>query len=227
MEAASNAAREHGVALVVVLLAVALMSALGAALALSTTAETLIAMNFRRSREALYAADAAAQHTLDDLRVVADWSTLLDGTVASSFVDGVAGTRQLDDGSTIDLATAVDMANCQKTTACSDGDMNTVTDDRPWGPNNPRWKLFGYGHLRQIVSDGSIESPFYVIAMIGDDPGETDGDPSRDGDPGTPGAGIFAVRAEAFGPNGAHRVVELTVMRDGTAARLLTWRELR
>jgi hypothetical protein len=228
MTARRRSACEGGIALIVVLLAMALMSALGVALVLSTTAETHIAMNFRRSHEALYAADAAAQRTLDDLRGVAEWTTLLDGAVLSSFVDGAPdGTRRLDDGATLDLRQVVNMANCQKATTCSDGDMNAITEDRPWGRNNPRWRLFAYGRLREMLPAGAIESPYYVIAMIGDDPAENDDDPGRDGAPPNPGAGIFAVRAEAFGPIGAHRIVELTVARDGSAVRPLSWRELR
>jgi hypothetical protein len=228
MEPQNNASRDRGIALVVVLLAMMLMSALGVALVLSTTAETHIAMNFRRAQEALYAADAAAERAIDDLRAVADWPMLLGGTVQSPFVDGApTGTRRLDDGSMLDLAQTVNMANCQKPAACTDGDMNATTDDRPWGANNPRWKLFAYGRLRDMLPPGAVDSPYYVIAMVGDDPGENDNDPTRDGGPNNPGAGILALRAEAFGPIGAHRVVELTVARGANAVRVLSWRQLR
>ena len=50
--------------------------------------------------------------------------------------------------------------------------------------------------------------------MVGDDPSENDGDPLQDGsDEDNPGAGVLALRAEAFGPGGAHRVIEATVAR--------------
>jgi hypothetical protein len=223
-----SAGRNDGVALLIVLLAVVLLSAIGAALVLATTAEMHIAMNFQRSEQTLYAADAAAERTLDDLRGVADWTTLLSGTVFSPFVDGApSGTRRLADGSSLDLMQVVNMANCQKPTACTSSDMNAVTSDRPWGANNPRWKLFAYGRLRDMLPAGAIDSTSYVVAMIADDPGETDGDPSRDGVTTNPGAGIFAVRAEAFGSGGSHKVVELTVTRNGPDVRPLSWRDLR
>jgi hypothetical protein len=225
----TDGGRDNGVALVIVLLTMALMSALAAALVLSTTAETHIAMNFRRPQEALYAADAAAAKALDDLRPIADWTTVLTGGVLSPFVDGApSGTRRLNDGSTLDLAQVVNMANCQKPTACTTTEMNAVTDDRPWGANNPRWQLFAYGCVRQLLAPGVIDSPYYVIAMTADDPAETDNDPTRDGG-GTnnPGAGVIAVRAEAFGPMGAHKVVELTVAHEGPAVKPLSWSELR
>jgi hypothetical protein len=220
--------RDNGVALLIVLLTMALVSALAAALVLSTTPETHIAMNFRRTQEALYAADAAAARALDDLRPIADWTELIAGGVLSPFVDGPpSGTRQLDDGSTLDLEQVVNMANCQKATGCTTSEMNAVTDDRPWGANNPRWRLFAYGRLRTLLAPGVIESPYYVVAMTADDPGENDNDPTRDGAGSNPGAGIVAVRAEAFGPMGAHKVVELTVARDGVRVKPLSWFELR
>lgn len=220
--------RERGIALIIVLLAMALMSALGVALVLATVAETHISAGFRRSHEALYAAEAGATRAIDDMRAVADWSTFPSGTVLSSFVDGAAGgTRRLDDGTVLDLTQAMNLANCQKSASCSVGDMNAVTDDRPWGANNPRWKLFAFGPLRAMLPSGAIRSPYYVVVMIGDDPGEIDDDPTIDGSPPNPGAGVIALRSEAFGPGGAHRVVELTVARAGPAVRMLSWRELR
>lgn len=228
MEPHAEAPPERGIALVVVLMAMVLMSALGVALVLSTSAETHIALNFLRAQQALYAADAAAQRAIDDLRAVADWTTLLSGAVLSSFIDGAPiGPRRLDDGSVLDLGQVLNMANCQKITTCSVSDMNAVTEDRPWGANNPRWTVFACGRLRDMLPAGAIDSAYYVIAMVGDDPGENDNDPTRDGGPDNPGAGIFAVRAEAFGPIGAHKVVELTVARGGNAVRTLSWRELR
>jgi hypothetical protein len=218
----------RGIALIIVLLAMALMSALGVALVLATVAETHISAGFRRSQEALYAAEAGATRAIDDVRAVADWATLPSGAILSSFVDGAAGgTRRLDDGTVLDLTQALNLANCQKSASCTVDEMNAVTDDRPWGANNPRWNLFAYGPLRDMLPSGAIQCPYYVVVMIGDDPQETDDDPTIDGSPPNPGAGVIALRAEAFGPSGAHRVVELTLTRVGPVVRMLSWRELR
>ena len=105
--------------------------------------------------------------------------------------------------------------------------MDAITEDRPWGANNPRWMLFAYGRLRDVAPPGDVQSPFYCVVMIGDDPSETDGDPTRDGAPGQPGSGVIALRAEAFGPGESHRVVELTVAHGTGAARVVSWREVR
>ena len=53
-----NRSGESGIALVVALMTMVLMMALGAALVLITSSETMIAANFRVSQEAFYAADA-------------------------------------------------------------------------------------------------------------------------------------------------------------------------
>ena len=228
---------EGGTALLVALMAMLLMTALGIALVLTTSAETMIASHFRHSAEGLYAADAVLERSLDDLLAVADWNQLLNGTVQSSFVDGPpSGARALADGSSIDLLDVVALATCEKTAPCSSGDMDAVTTERPWGANNPRWQLYAYGNLREMMPPGIVDSPYYVVSMVGDDPSENDGNPLQDGSSeDNPGARILFLRAEAFGPGGAHKVIEATVARPDESGggiapagvRMLSWREVR
>ena len=225
---------ERGVALVLALMAVLLLSALGFALVATTSTELLIASNYRNGQEGLYAADAAAERALAELPAVAGWNTLFDGSTRSAFVDGPpSGVRTLADGSTIDLAQVVNTANCGKTMACTSADLTAnLTGDRPWGANNPVWRLYAYGRLTDLMRAGRVDSPFYVVLLVGDDSSETDGDPLLDGvDPvNNPGTGVLALRAEAFDPRGAHRIVELTAARadtTGEAVRVLSWREIR
>jgi len=214
------------------MLAAALMSALAVGLLLTASTELRIAANFSASDAASYAAESVVERAILDLSSTNGWDTVINGPTASAFVDGPAGARVLADGSTVDLSRVVNQANCQKIASCSAADMNAVTEDRPWGGNNPRWRLFAYGPLRRMQPPGGVESPFYVVAMVGDDPAENDGDPSRDGtDAANPGAGVIAIRGEAFGPNGAHAVVEVTVARIADPAgrllpglRRLAWR---
>ena len=210
---------EHGVAMIIAMMAMLLMSALGMALVMTTTSETLISGNFRNGQEALYAADAGVERAMEDILTVPDWNKLLDGSTQSAFVDGApSGARTLPDGSTIDLTQAINMANCQKITTCTDVEMNALTAERPWAANNPRWKLYSYSKLQDLLpATNTINSQYYVIVMVGDDPSENDGDPSKDGAAATnPGSGVIAMRAEAFGPRGAHKVIELTLSRTDT-----------
>ena len=228
---------EHGMALLVAMMAMLLMTALGAAIVLTTSSEVMIAARFRNSREGLYAAEAVLERSLDDLLTMPGWNPVLDGSIQSAFVDGVpGGSRMLSDGSVIDLGQTIDMANCRKITACSITDLDAVTVDRPWGADNPRWRLYAYGRLSDMMPTGTINSSYYVMVMVADDPSENDNNPLQDGiGPGNPGAGVLAIRAEAFGPRGAHTVIELMVARIAAAeldsgpsgVRILSWRALR
>jgi hypothetical protein len=229
-----NVRAERGVALVLALMVILLLSALGLALVVTTSTEGLIAANYRSGQEGLYAADAAVERALNDLPGVADWNALLDGSTPSAFVDGAPnGVRTLADGSTIDLTRILSTANCGKATPCSPADLvANLTGGRPWGANNPVWHFYAYGNLADLLPTASVDSPFYVAVLVGDDPSETDGDPLHDGvDPASnPGAGVLALRAEAFGPRGTHKVIELTVARADTPAagvRVLSWRAVR
>ena len=139
-------------------------------------------------------------------------------TVASTFTDGApSGTRRLTDGNQIDLNALVNMANCGRRSTCSAAALSAVTTDRPWGHNNPRWRLLAYGWLDALLEAGPQGSPYYVVALIGDDGSENDGDPTRDGfrigPLPNPGADLVLLRGEAFGPRAAHYEIEAVVER--------------
>jgi PilX N-terminal len=239
---------ERGAALLIALMAILLTMALGTSLILAAGIESKITRNFKTRAEAFYAADAVLEHTVDDLRATSDWNAVLSGFVSSGFTDGPPnGVRALADGRRLDLGEIVNLANCRQTAPCSSGAMDTTTADRPWGPNNPRWQLFAWGPLNGLLP--TTASPCYVIAMVADDSSENDSDPLQDGStPCTqnpvacnPGTGRIELRAEAFGPFGAHKILEATISRsdaggrladDGsgikkTDVRILSWREVR
>ena len=218
--------REDGVAMVVAVMAVLLLTALGTALILSSSAETMIAASFRHGIEARYAAAAMLERGMDDLTAVEDWSLVTGGLLRSPWVDGApTGVRRLSDGSTIDLTQVVNVANCQKSTACSPAELAATTEDRPWGANNPQWRLYAYGPVRDMLGPGTVDSPYYVVLLAGNGPA----------------ASLLAVRAEAFGPRGAHAVVEATAGGAGASSgewdynghsgddgvRVFSWREVR
>ena len=184
-------APDRGVALVIVMMTMLLLTVLGAGLVLTTSAETLIAWNFRGSQQALYAADAAGEWALVDLAAVTpDWPTLLNGSARSWFVDGVAaGKRVLADGSLLDLTAVVQQ--------------------------NAGWRPYAYGPLKDLLPTPPPLSPpsaFYVLVSVA---------------PDAASASRLRVRAEAFGPRGAHKTVELGVLRDGLGVQLQSWTEVR
>ena len=186
-------------------MATMLLSALGLALILTTTTETKITGNYTYAQEAMYAADAAIERTVQDVLTVPDWNDMLSGAQRSAFVDGAAsGTRTLPNGAVIDLGEATNMINCGKLTTCSTTEMNTSTEDRPWGVNNPRYQLFAYGPSNKFIETGTLNSPFYVIVWVADDPAESDDDPTKDGNDATnKGSGVISCarkRGAAAGP---------------------------
>lgn len=215
---------EGGAAMVMALVALAVLSAVGLMLLLSSSSEALIAGAFRDERSALHAADAIAARALDEIAAFADWNALLGGAVSASLADGPpSGTRTLADGSLIDLQQVVSMANCQKPSACTIVDVNAVTERRPWGARNPQWQLYAYGPMRNILPPTDVDPPWYVVLMVADDPLAMDD--------------RIVLRAEAFGARNAHAVVEMLASRqtrsdynDGgehSVVTIMSWREVR
>lgn len=223
---------EQGAALIVSLMATTLMMALGMALVLTTMTEGKIAANYRHGVEALYAAGAAVDWTILDVLAVPDWNRILDGSARSALGDGSLGGAWA-----LDIRHATNMVRCGKASACSDADMDEVTEERPWGRNNPRWQLYAHGPLADLL--GSIDSPIYVAVWLADDPSESDDDPLTDGRAKAGcrpsestcvnlGKGVLALRAHAYGRDGVVRVVGVTLARTDTGqARLLSWQEGR
>jgi Tfp pilus assembly protein PilX len=222
---------ERGVALVIALLAMLLMTALGMALVLVSETESMIGANYRDSVEASYVADAGIERVMQDVLSIPDWNVILtspDGIkagVTSGFVDGrPLNAIPLADGRTINLESATNMINCNKTTSCSDVDMNANDGERQWTLNNPRFRLFAWGPVNDLNATATLNSPFYIAVWIADDGAENDDNPIEDGGPPSAawladgvdknsGAGVLTLRAEAFGPGGSHRVIETTIAR--------------
>jgi PilX N-terminal len=201
---------DRGSALVLVLMAAALLSALGAGLVTMGSTEATIAANFRTSAEARYAAEAAAERAVEDLVKIANWSGSLSGGVSSTFVDGTL-TPTLASNQQIDLiALTADLQ--QRSDAAGS-----------WGANNPRWRLFAYGPLSAVSSTGTGPSSAYLVTWIADDPAEIDGDPAVDSN------GRITLLARSLGLFGSTRAVQLTLIRFGpgpAGVRLLSWQEV-
>jgi len=220
--------RSEGAALVIALLAMCLLMALGLALVLNTATDMMIAAHFSAADEAFYAADAGLELAIDELSRCADWNNVLQGIEHSSFVDGPSSSaRTLSDGSAIDLGQTTNMLNCRHAASCTPGEMDAVTADRPWGFNNPRWTLYAYGPLASLSP--SINSSLYIVVWVGDDQSDNDDNPLIDGgDASNPGHGLVVAHAEAFGPGGAHKVLEATLSRrrPQDRVRVLSWRRI-
>jgi hypothetical protein len=208
-------AGDRGAALITALMAMLLLTALGLALVLSTTTEMMIAGNYRNGQEALYAAEAGIERSMQDLVAVPDWSAIPAGNMTSGFIDGPpGGPRTLPDGATLDLTEATNLATCGKISECSPVDTNAGPDDHPWGQDNPRWHLYAYGPINRLLPTGTLNSLMYVVVWVGIGQSEGGNDQTGDGKAqANPGREVMAIRAEAFGPSGSRRVVEVTVAR--------------
>lgn len=212
-------ANDRGIALILVLLVMMTLSALALSLSVLVSTETTVAANYRDGLAALYGAEAALQRVLPDLAAEVDLDRILVGQAVSSFIDGPPGTRQLPNGLFTDLHALTAMLNCGAY-SCGVADLDETREDRPWGANNPRWQLYGYGWLPG-------EPRVYGVVWVADDASETDGDPWTDGGEGTAGRGRLSITSHGYGPAGARRMIEATAVKDDRGLRLLSWREIR
>ncbi len=92
----------------------------------------------------------------------------------------------------------------------------TLTDGAPLDlgalvrANAPLWP-YAHSRLADALGDAG-ESGFYVVVFVG---------------PDGLAANRLTVRAEAFGPRGAHKALVATIAKGERAARLERWREIR
>jgi hypothetical protein len=227
----------RGIALVTVLLVSSLVFTMALGLSLVVSVNQLVVRNHAESAALAAAARAGvelAAHELAD----ADWNAVLTGLVQAIGSDGApTGPRVIAAARTLDLSVQTNLLNCASAAGCSDGAMQGVTADRPWGANNPRWRLFLYGPLGSLAP---LHSPpaIYLLVWVGDDGREADGAPEADGgSPTEEGRGVLRVHAAAFGRDGGRRAVEAELVRlcrppeAGPPClpgiRVQSWRDLR
>ena len=234
----SRYATDNGVALLAALVVMAVVAAMGIGLALMSSLEPPAAANYEASHAARLAADAGVAVAAHELGGLADWNAALAGTVSSGILDQGPAEVDLPDGTRAGLDELTSRATCGRPGLCSEADRSATTVARPWGPNNPSWRLFGHARLDRLVPGGDGLPPVIIVVWVGDDPAELDGDPGVDSGVGPagerrPGGCVVALRAEAFGPRFSHAAVLATVTRRepgpacGLGARLVSLRALK
>lgn len=207
-----NGEGQRGSALVAVLLSTVLVSAIGAALTVTANTEAAITSSFRTERELTYAAEAAVERAIQEVRLVTQWNDLLTGVQTTTFLDQTM-VPALPSGGTLDLRVLT-------------ARMQAETNARLGGPNSPQWRLVASGRLADMAGRSSIESPAYLVVWVADDVSETDGDPVADSND------VLTIRGEAVGSGGRTRTLDVTVTRAGVPAgqpglRVISWREVR
>lgn len=199
---------QDGTALILALMSMMLLTALGATVVMVSRTETAIASNYKNSQEALYAADAAVERVVQDLLMVPRWNDILDGSMQSGFNDGaMSAQKTLPGGRKILLC-------CGPGSATAELQNMTDTADL-WGANNPQWRLFAWGPISQLLDTTTIDSQMYVAVWVADDPADASlSTPNvADGNPLSDLNGTLTLHAEAIGPGGTRKVVEVTVAR--------------
>ena len=213
---------ERGTALLTVLLILVLFGAMAAAVTIASRTETLIAAHFRQSRETLHAAEGAVALVSHQLAGLPDWSPVISGAVASSFIDGApSGARRLPGGDSVTL--------CCGPGSISDDVQQRAYGGAVWGADTPVWRLFAWGPATAWLGAGRIDSGVYVAVWVGDDPYDGDGNPTVDSNR------TVVVHAQAFATGGGRRVIESLVHRPSIVAtgipsagvRNVVWREIR
>ena len=204
---------QSGVALVIVLLAIGALSATAMGLALSSTMVRLTGANYEESVVLANASESALELAARELAMIANWNSVLLGVQASTLVDGAPGPRNVAPGAAVDLVTLTNQLTCGQELLCTDAQVRASTRERPWGDNNPRWRLFVHQPLPPTPMP-RLTPPAYVVVWLADDAAETDGDPLADGaEPEQPGRYIVRARAESFGPRGGRHAIEAELAR--------------
>ncbi len=198
--------RDSGVALVIVMMTVTLLTALGSALTLATIAETAVAANYRDATETFYAAEGAVEFAMQELAVVSDWGDVVTAPGRSAFVDGPAAGARAVGAVTLDLGDATTDVNAAGAGASGSSDTD--------------WLLYAYGRFRDLVPSSPRRSQIYVVVWVADRSSAPDEEMS------VPDA--LSILGQAYGGRGSRRTVEVVVERDGAGlVQTRLWREWR
>lgn len=204
----------RGMALVITMMAMLTLLALTGALVPLASTETAVVANHRRAIQSFYAAEAALEFIVQELRGVPDWDELLTGKVRSRLA-GTSSRVRLADGTVLDLQDATNQLEQTGAGATAAG-------------RGLRWRLYAHGPLETLLPVDPSKGVLLIAVWLADDPMEIDGDPFRDTND------VLVVHAAVFGPAWAERSVQATVMRRATEAAeagrpvsLTSWRLVR
>ena len=195
---AAAQAGERGMALIATLMAALLLVALAGVLAPLSMIETAVGVNHRRAVQALYAAEAALELAAAELGSLPDWSAALNGSARSAFREAT-------------LAPAM-----------PDGASHRPDRDRRRAAGERRRIDFGRARARlEAVRARPPQcawmrpyrpdyGPWLVAVWIADDAADPNPDSGLDGND------AIVAHAAAFGPRGARRAVQATLVRQAS-----------
>lgn len=227
---------QRGVALLAVLVLSALVTTIALGLSLLLSFHHLRLRNARDAVVLTYAARAGVELAAQALDA-ADWNAVLSGLAQAPGVDGPPGGVRVIGATRIDLGAETHLANCGAAAGCDAAALGAATRERPWGDDNPTWRLYLYGPLRTLAGF-TRAAPVYVLVWVGDDGREVDGNPDADGGgAAASGRDIVVIRAVAIGASGGRRGYEAEALRVCATReaipvcqpgiRVQSWRDLR
>lgn len=204
-------------ALIATLMAALLLVGLAGVLAPLSMIETAVGVNHRRAVQALYAAEAALELAVAELGSLSDWSAALNGSARSAF-RGASVSPALPDGAVIDL---IAIAAGLRASGAGSASAGRGLD----------WRLFAHGRLNAWMPAPADYGPWLVAVWIADDAADPNPDSRLDGNDS------IVAHAAAFGPRGARRAVQATLVRQAsstpapppirTRVRLAAWSVVR
>jgi len=212
---------DRGSVLLCALLVIALIATVGVALSLVVSTESVTAANYHSAQQALYAADAAIERAIADVRILSTWSALpapSSATTAVDFNDGQSIARS-PDGSILDLA---------QLTLKRQSESDAVY---PNTPDRPAWRLYAHAPLSRVAPGAPNAAP-YVVVWVADDADDLDGNAAVDTND------VVMLHAEAFAARAGKRSVNVTIHREHamdaglpglmrTDVRVIAWHEVR
>lgn len=200
-----NRSEDSGAALLLALLATLLFAALGGGLVALGDTEATLAQTHRVAAELAYAAEAAVERSLAEMRAATSWTDVLTGAVRSPLF---APTPQpiAAWGATVDLPLL---------TAELQAESDAVG---AWGMNRPSWRVFAAGSFDAAAGGAMAVPSCYLVVWVADDPSEVDNNPQADTND------VVQVRGLALYGLGLRRTVQVTVRRTAGVTRILAWR---
>lgn len=183
---------ERGAAVLLVMLVVLVLAGLAFAAVSLADLEGAASANDARTLGVAYAADAALERAIHDLDGIGNWTDALTGAGSSPLRDSDPRPRA-PWGETLDVAAMT--AEVQR-----DSDVG-------FGADQTRWRVFLSGPLAAMLPDAPPDVLPYIVAWVGDDEGDGDGNALVDTNQ------VVRVRVRASGPRNVRVDREAVVER--------------
>lgn len=175
------------------------MVVLTLALALTLAAGLALSTSTEVQVAANFRGSGAAWYAAD---AAAEWAVVDLAVLAPDWPAALAGSVQssLIDGAAVGTRTLPDGSSLDLSAAIAQA---------------RGWRVYAHGWLRDLLPPPAAPagaSPFYVLVFLAADPDSAE---------------QLRIRAEAFGPRGAHRAAELTLRRDSAGVHTTAWSDGR